>query len=150
MTKARRPSPPSKANGYRRDRGSEPPTITAPIRCPERAGKHWLRRSSYEEVGTSTGDLCLIAKDLWPSEALEDISILSIVFTEDHPHQMIERTTPPSTRSAAPLVAAESGLAMNVTSEATSSVEAKRLSNELGRMVAKNSFSAMERSTPRD
>ena len=32
-------------------------------------------------------------------------------------------------------------LAMNVTSEATSSVEAKRLSNELGRTVAKNSFS---------
>jgi len=63
---------------------------------------------------------------------------------------MIERITPPSTRSAAPLVAAESGLAMNVTSEATSSVEAKRLSNELGRTVAKNSFSAVDRSMPRD
>jgi len=34
-------------------------------------------------------------------------------------YQMIERSTPPSTRSAAPLVAEESGLAMNVTSEAT-------------------------------
>jgi hypothetical protein len=65
-------------------------------------------------------------------------------------YQMIERTTPPSTRSAAPLVAEESGLAMNVTSEATSSVEAKRLSNELGRTVAKNSFSTLDRSMPRD
>jgi hypothetical protein len=45
-------------------------------------------------------------------------------------YQMIERITPPSTRSAAPLVAAESGLAMNVISAATSSVEAKRLSKE--------------------
>jgi hypothetical protein len=47
-------------------------------------------------------------------------------------YQMIERTAPPSTRSAAPFVAEESGLAMNVTTAATSSVEAKRLSKELG------------------
>ena len=62
--------------------------------------------------------------------------------------QMIERMTPPSTRNAAPLVAAESGLAMKMTSEATSSIEAKRLSKELGRTVAKNSFSTLDRSMP--
>jgi hypothetical protein len=44
---------------------------------------------------------------------------------------MIERTTPPSTHSAAPLITEQSGLAMNVNSEATSSVEAKRLSGEI-------------------
>src|SRR5438105_14900195 len=64
--------------------------------------------------------------------------------------QKIEWITPPSTRSAAPLVTAESGLAMNVTSEATSSVEAKRLSNEPGRTVSKNSFSTTDCSMPRD
>src|ERR1700740_545389 len=53
----------------------------------------------------------------------------------------IERITPPSTRNAAPFTAEDNGLAMYFTREATSSVEAKRLSNELGRMVAKNSFS---------
>ena len=67
-----------------------------------------------------------------------------------HFYQMIERITPPSTRSAAPLVAEKSGLAMNVTIEATSSVEAKRLSNELGRTVAKNSFSTLDGSMPRE
>jgi len=59
---------------------------------------------------------------------------------------MIERITPPSTRNAAPLIAEESGRAMNVTSEATSSVEAKHLSNELEGTVAKNSFSTLDRS----
>src|SRR5438128_9023434 len=42
------------------------------------------------------------------------------------PFQRIERTTPPSTRNAAPLVAEESGLATNATRAATSSVVAKR------------------------
>jgi hypothetical protein len=51
----------------------------------------------------------------------------------------IERITPPSTRNAAAPKAEDNGLATNVTSEATSSVNAKRLSNELARMVAKNS-----------
>src|SRR5436309_15653528 len=55
--------------------------------------------------------------------------------------QVIERTTPPSTRSAAPFVADESGLTMNATNEATSSGVANRLSRELGRIVSKNSFS---------
>src|SRR6185437_2971408 len=65
------------------------------------------------------------------------------------PHRM-ERTTPPSTRRAAPLVAEDSGLAMNVTSAATSSVVPNRLSSELGRTVSKNSLSTTEGSTPRD
>jgi len=51
----------------------------------------------------------------------------------------IERITPQSTPNAAPFTAEDNGLATTVTSEATSSVDAKRLSNELGRMVAKNS-----------
>ena len=53
--------------------------------------------------------------------------------------------TPLSTRKAAALVAAESGLAMKMTSEAISSIEAKRLSNELGRMVSMNCFSTLDR-----
>ena len=63
-------------------------------------------------------------------------------------YQMIERTTPPSTRSAVPLIAEDSGLARKITNEATSSVLAKRLSNELGRTVAKNSFSKCYCSMP--
>ena len=51
----------------------------------------------------------------------------------------IERITPLS--NAAPFMAEDNGLAMNVTGEATSLVEAKRLTNELGRTVVKNSFS---------
>src|SRR6266700_1119707 len=47
--------------------------------------------------------------------------------------QKIERTTPPSTRNAAPLVADERGLARNATNAATSSVVAKRCNRELGR-----------------
>jgi hypothetical protein len=55
------------------------------------------------------------------------------------PFSAIERITPQSTPNAAPFTAEANGLATTVTSEATSSVDAKRLSNELGRMVAKNS-----------
>ena len=44
----------------------------------------------------------------------------------------IERTTPPSTRKAAPFVAEESGLATKVTIAATSSVVSKRCRSELG------------------
>src|SRR6266853_212630 len=46
----------------------------------------------------------------------------------------MESNTPPSTWSAAPLVADESGLAINVTSAATSSVGAKRRKSEPGRV----------------
>jgi hypothetical protein len=46
-------------------------------------------------------------------------------------YQVIARTTPPSARSAVPLIAEDSGLARKITKEATSSVLAKRLSNEL-------------------
>src|SRR6266446_4789146 len=53
----------------------------------------------------------------------------------------IERTTPPSTRNAAPLVAEDRGLATNTTSAATSSVVAKRCNSELARTVRKNSCS---------
>jgi hypothetical protein len=53
----------------------------------------------------------------------------------------MERSTPPSTRNAVPLIADESGLATNVTSAATSSVVANRCKSELGRVVRKNSFS---------
>jgi len=49
--------------------------------------------------------------------------------------QRIERTTPPSARTAAPLVAEDSGLARNVTSAATSSTVAKRCNSDDGRMV---------------
>ena len=46
--------------------------------------------------------------------------------TELSDHYKIDRTTPPSTRSAAPFVADDSGLATNTTSAATSSGVAKR------------------------
>ena len=65
-------------------------------------------------------------------------------------HQITERVTPPSTRSAAPFVADESGLATNATKAATSSVVANRLRSELGRTVSKNSFSTTDGSTCRD
>jgi hypothetical protein len=55
--------------------------------------------------------------------------------------QTIERTTPPSTRNAAPLVAAESGLATIATSTSTSSVVVKRCNYGPGRAVRKNSRS---------
>src|SRR5438105_8798142 len=55
--------------------------------------------------------------------------------------QRIERTTPPSARNAAPLVAEESGLATNATMAATSSVVAKRCKSELGLTVRKQSES---------
>jgi hypothetical protein len=51
---------------------------------------------------------------------------------------MIKRITPPSRLNAAPFMAEDKGLAINATSEATSAVDPKRLSNELGRMVAKS------------
>jgi len=47
----------------------------------------------------------------------------------------IDRTTPPSTRKAAPFVAEESGLHTNVTSAATSSGFAKRFNSDVGRIV---------------
>src|SRR5271166_6346570 len=53
----------------------------------------------------------------------------------------IDRTTPPSTRKAAPFVAEESGLHTNVTSAATSSGLAKRFNSDVGRMARKNSRS---------
>src|SRR5258708_26381592 len=57
------------------------------------------------------------------------------------PTQKQACTTPPSTRRAAPLVAEDSGLQTYTTRFATSSVVAKRLSSEVGRMLVKNSFS---------
>jgi hypothetical protein len=54
-------------------------------------------------------------------------------------------TTPPSTRKAAPFVAAASGLHTNATIGATSSGLAKRLSSEVGRAVLKNSSSNSSR-----
>lgn len=54
---------------------------------------------------------------------------------------MTERMTPPSTRSAVPLIADANGLATNATSADTSKVEANRLSKEEGRAVLKNSCS---------
>ena len=48
---------------------------------------------------------------------------------------------PPSTRNAAPFVAAESGLATNATKSAISSGSIMRCSNELERLLRKNSAS---------
>ena len=48
---------------------------------------------------------------------------------------------PPSTRSAAPVVPDESGLAMYATMEAISSGVPKHLIREVGRTFSKNSFS---------
>ena len=62
--------------------------------------------------------------------------------------QAIERTTPPSARSAAPLIADANGLATNATTDATSSGVAKRRRIELGRAFSKNSFSTSSRATP--
>src|SRR5580698_4430162 len=56
------------------------------------------------------------------------------------PHR-IDRTTPPSTRRAAPYVAEDSGLHTKATSAATSSVLAKRFNSDEGRILRKNSFS---------
>ena len=53
--------------------------------------------------------------------------------------------TPPSARSAAPLVADDNGLHTKATSAATSSTRAKRLSNEEGRTLRKNSCSISAR-----
>ena len=50
---------------------------------------------------------------------------------------------PPSTRSAAPLVADDAGLATYVTIAATSSGVANRCSKDVGRAVLKNSFSTV-------
>src|ERR1039457_3347654 len=50
----------------------------------------------------------------------------------------IERTTPPSTRRAAPLIAAASGLQTNATSAATSAGVANRLIRDLGRTSREN------------
>ena len=58
-----------------------------------------------------------------------------------HSGQTALFTTPPSTRSAAPVVAEDSGLATYATREATSSGLAKRLISEVGLTFSKNSFS---------
>src|ERR1700686_2399152 len=57
------------------------------------------------------------------------------------PTQKHVRTTPPSTRNAAPFVAEARGLHTYATRLATSSVVANRLSREVGRTISKNSFS---------
>src|SRR5271169_6439094 len=73
----------------------------------------------------------------------EDLSFIQVAETHGAklPSQRIERTTPPSTRNAAPFVAEESGLATNATMDATSSVVAKRCKSEPGLTVRKNSCS---------
>src|SRR3974390_2316197 len=57
----------------------------------------------------------------------------------------MDRPTPPSARTAAPLVAEESGLQRKAAIAATSSGCAKRRSNELGRTLRKNSCSNCSR-----
>lgn len=52
---------------------------------------------------------------------------------------MIEFTTPPSTRSAAPLVADDNGLAIYATIAATSSTSANRCINDVGQRCKKKS-----------
>src|SRR2546423_14878618 len=52
----------------------------------------------------------------------------------------IERSRPPSARRAAPLVAAERGLATNATNAATSSTVANRCRSELGATDLKKVF----------
>src|SRR5437016_5190267 len=63
---------------------------------------------------------------------------------------IIERTTPPSARSAAAFVAEDVGLATIAARVATASGVANRLNSELGRIVSKHSFSTAARSTLRD
>src|SRR3569623_2874283 len=63
--------------------------------------------------------------------------------------QAIDRTTPPSTRKAAPVVADACVLHTYATIAATSAVAVMRLITELGRAVAKNSRSIVAVSTPR-
>src|SRR5882724_8453834 len=62
--------------------------------------------------------------------------------------QKQEETTSPSTRRGAPLMAEATGLQTKVTNRATSSGVSKRLSNELGRMLLKNSFSRVSKDWP--
>src|SRR5712671_8236399 len=69
-------------------------------------------------------------------------------FWTAHYRQKHEDTTPPSTRRAAPLMAEAAGLQTKVTNRATSSGVSKRLSNELGRMLLKNSFSKSSNDWP--
>src|SRR5207302_6327003 len=52
------------------------------------------------------------------------------------------RTTPPSARTAAPLIVTDCVPARNATTAATSSGVSNRLSNELGRTLWKTSFSS--------
>jgi hypothetical protein len=59
--------------------------------------------------------------------------------------QTMARTTPPSTRKAAPVVADARGLHTKTIRLATSSTVANRLSREVGRAVWKNSASARAR-----
>src|SRR5438132_378316 len=86
----------------------------------------------------------------WPTRPIPDCRVFVVSYlniplpqTTKLTDQRIERTTPPSTRKAAPFVAEESGLATNVTIAATSSVVAKRFNSELGRTDLKNSFSTL-------
>src|ERR1022692_3586906 len=58
----------------------------------------------------------------------------------------MDLTTPPSTRSAAPFVAEESGLHKKAASAATSAGLAKRRKREVGRTLRKNSASTLLRS----
>jgi hypothetical protein len=50
------------------------------------------------------------------------------------------RTTPPSARTAAPLMATDCVLATNATTVAISSGVSKRLRSEVGRILEKNHF----------
>src|SRR5258706_13313047 len=59
---------------------------------------------------------------------------------------VIDLTTPPSTRSAAPFVAEESGLQRKAARAATSAGSAKRCKREVGRTLRKNSASTLLRS----
>src|SRR3954447_25017925 len=60
----------------------------------------------------------------------------------------MERTTPPSTRNAAPLVADDNGLATIVTIAVTSSEVANRCNSDVARAVRKKSCSTNSRVVP--
>src|ERR1700729_3736346 len=64
--------------------------------------------------------------------------------------QNADFSTPPSARTAAPLIAAERGLHTNATTDATSSTVSNRLIRDVGRTVEKNSRSNSPKLFPPD
>src|SRR3954452_17173324 len=101
-------------------------------------------------IGDEVVGIGLVAPQLErDAQALQESHGLGLGGRHRKAPQTIARTTPPSTRSAAPLVAEASGLHTYTIMLATSSTVANRFRSEVGRADWKNSASTTDRSTPR-